>query len=60
MRNFDNRLAKLETAAQPPEPPTIQIIWPDGPGPIQPAPQGQWKGLKRVIVKYTQAQWESV
>lgn len=59
-RNLDNRLVKLETITQPADPPTIQVIWPDGPGPIQAAPHGQWKGLKRVKVKYTRQQWESV
>lgn len=63
MMRFDRRLAKLETIIQPPDPPTIQVVfhrW-DGPieyGPIQAAPGGKWGGLQRLKVVYTN-QWRN-
>jgi len=57
MKNFNNRLARIETITQPPDPPTIQVVthhW-DGSvqyGPIQPAPEAKWQGLKTLIVEY--------
>lgn len=62
-KNFDHRLAQLETITQPPAPATIQVVVHHWNGeviysPIQAAPDGKWAGLQRLTVIFT-SQWRS-